>query len=428
LDIPMSRKDFFLILASVATGVLSTGFCDIFSAPNLLALWSLMPFLWLETESRRGAFLVTFAFYLGISRGIVPGAYVFFQDGSIVRAFTLWILSAAALAAPWGFLWLWSAKSPTKKAFGVIFATLASIPPPLGLIGWGNPLTGAGLFFPGLRWFGLVLMLDLYAEAAQSVKLRRGFIVMILLAVPFLTLPDAPERVMVDGVTVLGVNTSFGRVASGSGDFDTQYKRERIVFQYIRELEKDGELEGVNIVVLPETIIGRMNPTTQKRWRKFLDPFTKDTDTVFVAGAEIPSIGGLMYDNTMISFEGEEKHQTAKQRFPVPGSMFIPFSGEGAHAYLSSLGFDVAVSEPHVSRAGCDCRAVESVVVQRHVLARDTGGVSAALGEAVRGAGGEGGESVITKRNSLFCHHSFGLKSARGLNILSSNKKHKIFT
>jgi hypothetical protein len=69
---------------------------------------------------------------------------------------------------------------------------------------------GAGLFFPGFGWFGLILMLDLYSEAAQSVKLRRGVIVIILLAVPFLTLPDAPERVTVDGVTILGVNTSFG--------------------------------------------------------------------------------------------------------------------------------------------------------------------------------------------------------------------------
>ena len=250
---------------------------------------------------------------------------------------------------PWGLLW--SERSTAKRIFGVIFATLASIPPPLGLIGWGNPLTGAGLFFPGFGWFGLILMLDLYAEAAQSVKLRRGFIVIVLLAIPFLTLPTALERVTVDGVTILGVNTSFGRVASGSGDFDTQYKRERIVFQYIRELEKDGELEGVNIVVLPETIIGRMNPTTLKRWRKFLDSFTKDTGTVFVAGAEIPSTGGLMYDNTMISFEGNGKRQVAKQRIPVPISMFRPFSGEGANAYLSSLG-DVSIIEIRDKRLG----------------------------------------------------------------------------
>jgi hypothetical protein len=96
-------------------------------------------------------------------------------------------------------------------------------------------LTGAGLFFPGFGWFGLILMLDLYAEAAQSAKLRRVFIVIGLLCVPFLTLPAATERVTVGDVTALSINTSFGRVASGSGDFDAQYERERLIFQHINE-------------------------------------------------------------------------------------------------------------------------------------------------------------------------------------------------
>jgi apolipoprotein N-acyltransferase len=198
-------------------------------------------------------------------------------------------------------------------------------------------------------------MLDLYAEAAQSVKLRRTFIVIVLLAVPFLTLPAVPERVTVDGVTILGLDTSFGRVASGSGDFDTQYKRERIVFQHIKEMEKDGELESVDIAILPETIIGRGNPTTLKRWRKIFDslgprPFA-EKGTVFVAGGEIPSIGGLMYDNTMISFESEGKYQVAKQRFPVPFSMYRPFGETGANAYLSSVG-EVSIMEIQSRKLG----------------------------------------------------------------------------
>jgi apolipoprotein N-acyltransferase len=266
---------------------------------------------------------------------------VFFQDGSLIRALTLWVLSAAALATPWGLFW--SARSPVKKAFGVTLATLVSIPPPLGLIGWGNPLTGTGLFFPGFGWFGLVLAIDLYMEAAQSVKLRRTLIAIALLAVPFLTLPAVPERVTVGDVTVQGLDTPFGRMASGSGDFDTQYKRERIVFQYIRELERSDELEGADIVILPETIIGRMNPTMLKRWWKFFDPIA-GRGTVFVAGGEIPTDRGRKYDNVMISFEGEGKSQIALQRFPVPVSMFVPFSSEGANAYLSSLG-DVSIME-----------------------------------------------------------------------------------
>jgi apolipoprotein N-acyltransferase len=330
---PINRKELFLILASTAAGVLSTGFCDRW--PNLLALWSLMPFLCLEAESRRVALLTPFVFYLAISRGIVPGAYVFFQDGSLIRAFTLWISSAAALAAPWGLFW--SERSPATKACGVVLAALASIPPPLGLIGWGNPLTGAGLFFPGFGWFGLVLMLDLYAEAAQSDKLRRAFIAIALLTVPFLTLPAIPERVTVDDVTIQSLNTSFGRVASGSGDFDAQYERERAVFQYISERKRNGELEGADIVILPETIIGRMNPTTLKRWTQFFEPFAQK-GTIVIAGGEIPTDRGRKYDNVMISFEGGGRSQTARQRFPVLFSMFRPFSGEGANAYLSSLG------------------------------------------------------------------------------------------
>jgi apolipoprotein N-acyltransferase len=278
---------------------------------------------------------------------------VFFQDGSLIRAFTLWVLSAVALAAPWGLFW--SERSPVKKALGVILAVLASIPPPLGLIGWGNPLAGAGLFFPRFGWFGLALMLDLYAEAAQSKKLRRVFIVVVLLAVPFLTLPAAPERVTVGDVTIQGLDTPFGRMASGSGDFDTQYRRERVVFQYIREMKRDGELKGVDIVILPETIIGRGNPTTLKRWRKFFDslgprPFT-EKGTVFVAGGEIPTDRGRKYNNVMLSFEKEGKSQTAMQPFPVPFSMWRPFGGEGANAYLFSPG-DVSIMEVHGRKLG----------------------------------------------------------------------------
>jgi apolipoprotein N-acyltransferase len=171
-----------------------------------------------------------------------------------------------------------------------------------------------------------------------------------MIATPLLSLPDVPERATIDDVTSQSVNTSFGRMASGSGDFETQYERERMVFQYLRELERGGELEGADIVILPETIIGRMNPTTLKRWRKFFEPFARK-DAIFIAGGEIPTDRGRKYDNAMISFEREGKSQMALQRFPVLGSMFVPFSDEGANAYLSSLG-ELSVMEIQGKRLG----------------------------------------------------------------------------
>jgi apolipoprotein N-acyltransferase len=321
-----------LILAAVAVGLFSSAFGEDWS--GLAGLWSLVPVLWLEAKSRRSAFFMVFAFYLVLSRGIVPGAYVFFRDGSFVRAFVLWVSSTFILALPWGLLWSDFSKT---KALRVVFALLSSIPPPLGLIGWGNPLTTVGLFFPGTGWFGLVFVLMLYVFAASNHKLRRGLIIAILISVPFLRVSDNLEKVVLDNVTVLGISISFGRMASGSGDFDAQFEREREVFRYIREKERNGELESADIVVLPETVIGRMNPSVRRRWERFFDPFAEQ-GTVFIAGAEIPSAGGLKYDNTMVSFEGGGKNQAARQRFPVPVSMYVPFAVTGANAYLSSFG------------------------------------------------------------------------------------------
>jgi apolipoprotein N-acyltransferase len=193
------------------------------------------------------------------------------------------------------------------------------------------------LFFPGFGWYGLVLMLVMYVGSALCMKLRRIFFGIVLCASLCLDIPAIPERISVGDLKILGLDTSFGRMASGSGDFDTQFERERTVFQYIDEKERDGNFKGVDIVVLPETVIGRMNPTTMKRWTRFFESFTQ-RGTAFIVGGELPTDRGRKYDNVMVSFEGEGRHRAALQRFPVPFSMYRPFGKSGANGYLSSLG------------------------------------------------------------------------------------------
>ena len=364
------RKNFLLIIAAAGTGVYSTAFSG--EHHNMLGLYSLIPLLWLETGTRRSAFLVPFAFYLAVSRGILPGAYVFFRDGSIVRSLALWILSATALSAPFGLLWVnrsvRNAKNTYRKSFQVILAIFASVPPPLGLIGWGNPLSVAGVFFPGFGWYGLALMLILYAGAAISSKLRRALMISVLFIVPFLYVPATPEKITVGDVTILSIDTSFGRMASGSADFDAQYERERYVFRFIHEKRLNGQLLGAGnkenrenrenrenkkIVILPETIIGRMYPTTMRRWERFFTPFAEE-GIIFIVGGEVPTHRGLKYDNVMTSFERDgarQIRQIAKQRFPVPVSMFVPFSATGTNAYLMSLG-EISIMEIHGKRLG----------------------------------------------------------------------------
>jgi apolipoprotein N-acyltransferase len=138
-------------------------------------------------------------------------------------------------------------------------------------------------------------------------------------------------------MTLLAVNTSFGRMASGSGDFGEQFKRESRLFQHIRQLDRDGTIGSADVVILPETLIGRMNATTKKRWERFFSHWTGE-GTVFLVGAEIPTNQGQKYDNVIVAFDGSANLQTAKQRIPVPYSMYVPFSEFGANAYPMSFG------------------------------------------------------------------------------------------
>lgn len=315
-----------LILTAAIIGVLSTTL-----SANWTGLWALVPLLWMEADSRLTAFFMSCAFYLAMSRGIVPGAYVFFRDGSFIRAITLWVTSAIVLAAPWGIFWPSSSDTVIRKAIKTIAVLCASIPPPLGLIGWGNPLTITGLFLPKTGWYGLLLVIGFYVTAKMHRKWRIFMALLIVFTIPFCRIEDRSLRIM------QGVNTTFGRLASGSGDFDAQYERERQVFRLLCKMRSNGEFNA-NIIVLPETLIGRMNPTTQRRWEEF---FQSMSGLTFVAGAEIPQ--GRKYDNVMIAFEGDGQNQKAAQRFPVPFSMYRPFSGSGANAFLFSLGEDATL-------------------------------------------------------------------------------------
>lgn len=329
-----------LLLASQRDKILtSAAFLIGFLTPLLpvqyAALWGLVPLLALEADSRQSSFFVSFVFYLALSCGIVPGSCVFFRDGSLIRALCLWCSSAFGLALPYALLYPVRSSYQTSKAVRLVIAILASAVPPLGLIGWGSSLVAAGLFFPSTGWIGLALLLLLYGLAATWRYVRLVLFVTALALTPILPIMEA-----IPSANWAGIDTAFGRLASGSADFEEQYQREREVFADLLRKKRNGEF-GADILLLPETLIGRMNPTTQKRWRDFLHHL--DDKKVFIAGAEIPK--GWKYDNVMVAFNAPTAHsgevikeQTAIQRCPVPFSMYRPFNPWGANADVFSRG------------------------------------------------------------------------------------------
>jgi predicted amidohydrolase len=75
---------------------------------------------------------------------------------------------------------------------------------------------------------------------------------------------------------------------------------------------------GAKIIVLPETIAGRLNDTGLDLWRGEIQKLLPDKTVIF--GAELPTGDGRKYDNAAVMLHGG-KTAVSRQRIPVPYSM-----------------------------------------------------------------------------------------------------------
>lgn len=120
-----------------------------------LAWISVIPLAWGRAVSKWCATALIAGYFLSGSRGIVDGAKVFFGQTNEFVGLSFWIVSSLLLTLP--FFFAWSADR-RKNPHRFLAALVVIAVPPLGIFGWGNPFVAAGVFFPGLSWFGLILI------------------------------------------------------------------------------------------------------------------------------------------------------------------------------------------------------------------------------------------------------------------------------
>jgi apolipoprotein N-acyltransferase len=229
------------------------------------------------------------------------------------------------VSLPFGVFW---SEKKCRKATGIILAFLtAYVVPPVALIGIVNPLMATGTIFTGWGFTGLAIMLAIYAACVLSKRTALLFLCVIAM---FTILPDSDrfEPVIPEGFTVL--DTSFGRMGSGSFNFTRDYERANMVFA---ELSKQiGRETLADIIILPETIAGRLNRTGLELWKREIQRLAGD-DTTVIFGAELPTGDGRKYDNAAVMLH-KGKFSFAVQRIPVLYSMYRgPFSSTGANLH-----------------------------------------------------------------------------------------------
>ena len=328
-NMPLStglKKNQRTAILSLLAGLI--GFCVWTQATFFLPLLLIALLLCQETNTRYQAFCLMFVYYLASSRGIIHGASIFFKQESLFLGIVFWVSSSFGLALPFLCFFPASGDRLLGRSVKRVLAMVFHVIPPLGLIGWTSPLLGAAVLFPSVGLFGLVLIVCIYLCTAEIKKLRVVLALIAFFLVPFFSGVEEKKD-----PAFIGIDTSFGKITSGSGDFAEFAQRQRLVFQELYRLKREGVFEGRNYIVLPETIAGRLNNVGFELWERQAGKVLSVGQTLLYGG-EIPSANGLKYDNVMIS-TGATQGNT-KQKIPVPISMFVPFSSTGANAYLWS--------------------------------------------------------------------------------------------
>jgi apolipoprotein N-acyltransferase len=323
-----AKRDLPLILSAAAIGFIGLG-----SDPALSPMILAVPVFWTLAGSRYSAFAVIFAYKLAASRGLLPGAAVFLSEHhTFMEAAALYLLMPFGASLPFGVFW---SKDRRRKAICLVLAFFTAYAlPPMSLIGIINPLMASGVIFKGWGFAGMFIVMDIYMVCAVSRKTAFVFlcVIGIFTALP----PDSwHEPMRPDGI--MAVDTSFGRLGSGSFNFGRDYERANIVFTELgKRMGKDAATNAANIVILPETIAGRLNRTGLELWKGEIQKLLPDKAVIF--GAELPTGDGRKYDNALLMLH-DGKIAVSRQRIPVPYSMYAgPFAKTGVNLHLSGDG------------------------------------------------------------------------------------------
>lgn len=298
--------------------------------------------LWGTARNRKVAYLTALAYYLAGSRVIPGAAAVFFgEDTSLLLGIGLWLVAAALLALPWGLLHC--AQGGLRNAWRPFAALFLVTVPPLGFVGWLNPLLGTSLILPGLGFVslvvGLVLAIWLSLLPARHCSSWKSGLIAALISL--IGIAGQPSPASMPGW--VGLTTHEGKTPEEMNDRMIRYSRtQELIGAAVRE-------EGTKVVVLPEQFLGRFNLDTERALQYLLGPMLIERSAHALIGAALPTGEGKRTANVLMHFDGNQ-WSPIKARFAVPVSMWKPWADDSTVINPLDLRlFEVAGKTAHVS-------------------------------------------------------------------------------
>jgi hypothetical protein len=293
----------------------------------LLATSALFPLIWSKAPSRLAAGFVTFCYYASAARGLLRGTQVFLgslgQCTSTLLGVLFIVTSSCILAVPWCFLWT---RDPNPIAIAWRLPTiliLVSIPP-VGFLGWANPITAAGVLFPGLRWYGLAAIVGIMVLGIILKHPSHILAMLVLCVLSAQLFPDPPKPP--DGWK--GQDTNFGGLSAQAGFI-------RFYDQNMKIIETATNPQELTVILFPEAVAGHWNMATEALWKEEASRTLETKGVTVLLGAERftgEDSKPEHYDVVIVSV-GAESRIIYRQRIPMPVSMWRPFCKRGARLH-----------------------------------------------------------------------------------------------
>lgn len=288
----------------------------------LICLAVVMPLLWSLAGSRWCAGSIALAYYLAGSRGLPFGAGIFFAESAPAGfSWVLWLVASILNAMPWLLLW---SQNPRRQAWTLPTSLILTALPPLGFIGWTNPLTAAGIFFPELGFSGLVVLL----ACLVAVVLRRWQLAVLVAGVSFAANVSAVLWVKPTPwvASWSGQDTHFARLQTDAKP-DLLGEGQRVM----QILMIANQVAPGRVVVLPETVLPRVHQGNQFAAMMLADVSDRliGKGSVILVGAEVAAPGRPL-QNALIVLGATGGPLV--QRVPVPIGMWRPWAAESIAA------------------------------------------------------------------------------------------------
>ncbi len=255
---------------------ISTGY------PAALAAAIAMPVACLTPKSRKSAFRNALGYYLAGLWPMIPGAQRYLaHSSSPSTAILIWLCSSMLLALPWTLAW--TAGSRVGYVWRIPLANLAYLVPPLAIIGFITPITGAGYLFPGAGWVGLAaaaflpgLILSLVSPTSGAPRTSLSLAVAALIALGVATQVSAPAR-MRPPAGWEALDTNFGDLSHPAHEF-----------RAMQAIQQRLATSSARVLIFPESVVPRWSEASAEFWRQTLIE-CRARGQVLAIGAGLPS-------------------------------------------------------------------------------------------------------------------------------------------